>query len=92
MTRLSIIDIAGGHQPMWTDDRTVGIVYNGELYNYREIDAELAQAGRPPRSSSDTDTIVRLYEAQGRDDPARNAAPPPWDVRPSASMTINVVS
>ncbi len=68
MTRLSIIDIAGGHQPMWTDDRTVGIVYNGELYNYREIDAELAQAGRPPRSSSDTDTILRLYEAQGRDD------------------------
>jgi len=68
MTRLSIIDIAGGHQPMWSEDGTVGIVYNGELYNYRELDAELAAAGRPPRSTSDTDTILRLYEEQGRED------------------------
>lgn len=68
MTRLSIIDIAGGHQPMWSADGTVGIVYNGELYNYRELDAELAQAGLPPRSSSDTDTILRMYEHMGRDD------------------------
>ena len=68
MTRLSIIDISGGHQPMWSDDGTVGIVYNGELYNYRELDAELAEAGRPPRSSSDTDTILRLYEEMGRED------------------------
>ena len=68
MTRLSIIDLAGGHQPMWSDDGSVGIVYNGELYNYRELDAELAAAGRPPRSSSDTDTIIRLYEDQGRED------------------------
>ena len=68
MTRLSIIDLAGGHQPMWSDDGSVGIVYNGELYNYRELDAELAAAGRPPRSSSDTDTIIRLYEEQGRED------------------------
>jgi len=67
MTRLSIIDIAGGHQPMWSDDASVGIVYNGELYNYRELDADLAAAGRPPRSSSDTDTIIRLYQEQGRD-------------------------
>lgn len=68
MTRLSIIDIAGGHQPMWSDDGSVGIVYNGEVYNYREIDSELTSAGRPPRSSSDTDTIIRLYQEQGRDD------------------------
>jgi asparagine synthase (glutamine-hydrolysing) len=68
MTRLSIIDIAGGHQPMWSDDGTVAIVYNGELYNYRELDAELAEAGRPPRSSSDTDTIIRLYQEVGRND------------------------
>lgn len=68
MTRLSIIDIAGGHQPMWSSDGTVGIVFNGEIYNYRELDAELAAAGRPPRSSSDTDTILRLYEEMGRDD------------------------
>ena len=68
MTRLSIIDIAGGHQPMWSLDGTVGIVFNGEIYNYRELDAELAEAGLPPRSSSDTDTILRLYEHMGRDD------------------------
>jgi asparagine synthase (glutamine-hydrolysing) len=68
MTRLSIIDIAGGHQPMWSDDRSVSIVYNGELYNYREMDAELAAVGLPPRSSSDTDTILRLYEHMGRQD------------------------
>jgi asparagine synthase (glutamine-hydrolysing) len=68
MTRLSIIDIAGGHQPMWSEDGTIGIVYNGELYNYRELDAELTAAGLPPRSSSDTDTILRLYQHQGRED------------------------
>ena len=68
MTRLSIIDIAGGHQPMWSEDGTVGIVYNGELYNYRELDAALARDGRPPRSSSDTDTIIREYQQRGRED------------------------
>lgn len=68
MTRLSIIDIAGGHQPMWSLDGSVGIVFNGEIYNYRELDAELTEAGLPPRSSSDTDTILRLYEHMGRDD------------------------
>lgn len=68
MTRLSIIDLAGGHQPMWTEDGSVGIVYNGELYNYREIDQDLTAAGLPPRSSSDTDTILRLYLHEGRHD------------------------
>lgn len=68
MRRLSIIDIAGGHQPMWSEDGTVAIVYNGETYNYLELDERLSAVGRAPRSSSDTDTIVRLYEEQGRDD------------------------
>ncbi len=68
MTRLSIIDIAGGHQPMWSDDKSAGIVYNGELYNYREILEDLTAAGLPPRSSSDTDTILRLYLHEGRQD------------------------
>jgi len=68
MTRLAIIDIAGGHQPMWSEDGSVGIVFNGEIYNYRELDAELSAAGRPPRSTSDTDTILRLYEHMGRED------------------------
>ena len=66
MTRLSIIDLAGGHQPMWNDDGSVGIVYNGELYNYREINDRLAQQGQDFRTSSDTETIIRLYERVGR--------------------------
>lgn len=68
MRRLSIIDIAGGHQPMWSQDGTVGIVYNGELYNYRELNEMLAARGRPALTHSDTETILRLYEEVGRDD------------------------
>lgn len=66
MTRLSIIDLAGGHQPMWNDDGSVGIVYNGELYNYREINASLAAQGQEFRTHSDTETLIRLYERVGR--------------------------
>ena len=66
MTRLSIIDLAGGHQPMWNDDGSVGIVYNGELYNYREINAALAAQGQEFRTHSDTETLIRLYERVGR--------------------------
>jgi asparagine synthase (glutamine-hydrolysing) len=68
MRRLSIIDIAGGHQPMWTPEGDVGIVYNGELYNYRELNDELALRGRPPITQSDTETILRLYQDLGRTD------------------------
>lgn len=68
MRRLSIIDLAGGHQPMWSQDGTVGIVYNGELYNYRELNEMLAARGRPAQTQSDTETILRLYEEMGRED------------------------
>ena len=66
MTRLSIIDLAGGHQPMWSEDGSVGIVYNGELYNYREINRSLEDEGLSFRTHSDTETILRLYEHVGR--------------------------
>ena len=69
MRRLSIIDIAGGHQPMWNDDRSVGIVYNGELYNYLELNAEMEADGAVFRTRSDTETILQLYERVGREDP-----------------------
>ena len=45
MTRLSIIDIAGGHQPMWSEDGSVGIVFNGEIYNYRSMPSSRLPAG-----------------------------------------------
>jgi asparagine synthase (glutamine-hydrolysing) len=65
MTRLSIIDIAGGQQPIHNEDKTVWIVFNGEIYNYRELRQELLEKGHRFYTSSDTETIVHLYEEYG---------------------------
>jgi asparagine synthase (glutamine-hydrolysing) len=65
MRRLSIIDLSTGHQPIHNEDRTVWIVFNGEIYNYRELRAELQQAGHRFYTSSDTETIVHAYEQWG---------------------------
>ena len=64
MRRLSIIDLAGGHQPMVTDDGVV-IVFNGEIYNYRILREELQKAGYRFRTSSDTEVILNLYHRAG---------------------------
>ncbi|MBL0141395.1 MAG: asparagine synthase (glutamine-hydrolyzing) [Betaproteobacteria bacterium] len=67
-TRLSIIDLSpAGHQPMWDDSGKVGIVFNGEIYNFRELRAELASAGYPFRSKSDTEVILAGYLSEGED-------------------------
>ena len=66
MRRLSIIDLAGGHQPMWTDDG-VGIVFNGEIYNYRVLREGLRQSGYEFRTRSDTETLLHLYHRDGLD-------------------------
>lgn len=63
--RLSIIDLATGGQPMFNADKTLAIVFNGEIYNYRELREELRQQGVGFATQSDTEVILKLYEAQG---------------------------
>ena len=66
-TRLSIIDLAAGAQPMSNDDDSVWISFNGEIFNYIELRAELIARGRTFRTNSDTEVIIRLYEEMGPD-------------------------
>jgi asparagine synthase (glutamine-hydrolysing) len=67
MRRLSIIDLAGGHQPVFNEDKTVWIVFNGEIYNFPELRIELEKSGHRFASHSDTEVIVHLYEEFGAD-------------------------
>jgi asparagine synthase (glutamine-hydrolysing) len=65
MRRLSIIDLSTGHQPIHNEDQSVWVVFNGEIYNYRELRAELERDGHRFYTSSDTETIVHAYEQWG---------------------------
>jgi asparagine synthase (glutamine-hydrolysing) len=62
MTRLSIIDVGGGRQPIYNEDRTVAVVFNGEIYNYRALRERLRQRGHRFETRSDTEVIVHAYE------------------------------
>lgn len=63
--RLSIIDVSGGHQPIFNEDGTVAIVFNGEIYNYQELAHLVESRGHKLQTRSDTETIVHLYEEFG---------------------------
>ena len=65
MRRLSIIDVAGGHQPLSNEDQTLWLVANGEIYNYRELRATLEAQGHRFQTGSDCETILHLYAQHG---------------------------
>jgi asparagine synthase (glutamine-hydrolysing) len=65
--RLSVIDLAGGHQPVFNEDKTICVVYNGEIHNFRELRGELESRGHHFYTHTDTEAIVHLYEEMGRD-------------------------
>ena len=75
--RLSIIDLAGGHQPIHNEDGTVWVVFNGEIYNYRDLN-RLEARGHRFATRSDTEVIVHLYEEYGP------------DVRPAPSRHVRI--
>ena len=63
--RLSIVDLAGGHQPLSNEDGTVWVTYNGEIYNHADVRSVLETTGHRYRTKSDTETIVHAYEEWG---------------------------
>ena len=67
MRRLSIIDLAGGQQPVWNETRDVGVIYNGELYNYRELRERLTLLGHRFATQSDTEILVHAWEEWGEE-------------------------
>jgi len=66
-TRLSIIDLASGQQPMHNEDKSLSIVFNGEIFNYIELKNDLIKKGVTFRTQSDTEVLLRLYERKGEE-------------------------
>ncbi|MBL8521425.1 MAG: asparagine synthase (glutamine-hydrolyzing) [Betaproteobacteria bacterium] len=68
--RLSIIDVAGGDQPIYNEDASVVVVYNGEIFNYKDVRSTLIAKGHQFKTQSDTEVIVHAYEEYGDDCPS----------------------
>ena len=62
MRRLKVIDLGGGHQPMTNEDGSLWIVFNGEIYNYRQLRQELEQQGHTFTTASDTEVLLHLFD------------------------------
>ena len=71
MRRLSIIDLSGGHQPIFNEDHTVAVVFNGEVYNYLELREDLLKRGHRFATNTDTEVLIHLYEDEGTEYLAR---------------------
>src|SRR5512145_3188643 len=65
--RLAIIDLVTGDQPMFSADGEIAVIFNGEIYNYRELRRELEAQGHRFTTTSDTEVLLRAYEAHGQD-------------------------
>lgn len=90
-TRLSIIDLAGGHQPIFNEDGSVAVIFNGEIFNYLELRDMLQRQGHRFATQSDTEVIVHLYEEYGLDFVAHlngQFAIALWDERAQKLMLI----
>jgi asparagine synthase (glutamine-hydrolysing) len=70
MRRLSIIDLSGGHQPIFNEDQSVLVVFNGEIYNYQALRQTLQERGHHFQTNADTEVIVHAYEEYGNDCPS----------------------
>ena len=64
-TRLSIIDIEGGHQPIFNEDHTLAIIFNGEIYDFKSLRQQLVAKGHQFRTATDTEVLIHLYEDSG---------------------------